>query len=185
MSPELVHGQDAGRGGRWFTTTHWSLILAAGHSQTPEAQEALETLCRTYWFPIYAYVRREGCSPEEAQDLTQEFFARFLEHKAFGQADPAQGKFRTFLLTSLKHFLVSEWRRGSSIKRISGHSLIPLDVRGTERCYAAEPVDHLTPDKLYERRWALTLMDRVLTRLGDEYRAADKVLLFEKLKDCV
>ena len=156
MSIDPVSARDAGSGGRWFTTTHWSVVLAA-HGAAPGAQEALEALCCTYWCPIYAYVRRHGCPPEEAQDLTQEFFARFLANESFGQADPTQGRFRTFLLTSLKNFLVSEWRRESRAKRAAGQPIPPLDACGAESCYASEPVDHLSPDKLYERRWALTL----------------------------
>lgn len=184
MSFDPASASNAGSGGRWFTTTHWSVVLAA-HGAAPGAREALEALCRTYWCPIYAYVRRHGCPPEEAQDLTQEFFARFLENESFGQADPTQGRFRTFLLTSLKNFLVSEWRRESCAKRAGSQCLLPLDTHGAEQSYASEPVDHLTPDRLYERRWALTLINQVLDRLGDEYRAADKGLLFEKLKDCL
>jgi RNA polymerase sigma-70 factor (ECF subfamily) len=184
MLPDLASARNDGSGGNWFTTTHWSLVLTA-HGATAGAREALEELCRTYWGPIYAYVRRQGHPPDDAQDFTQEFFARFLANQSFGQADPAHGRFRTFLLTSLKNFLVSEWRRESRAKRADGRRLLPLNTDGAEQSYASEPVDHLSPDKLYERRWALTLINRVLDRLAEDYRAADKGLLFEKMKDCI
>ena len=185
MSLDPASGMEAGLGGGWFATTHWSVVLAVGHSTVPGAQEALETLCRTYWPPLYAYVRRQGSAPQEAQDITQEFFLHLLQHKTFGQADADRGKFRTFLLTSLKHFLASEWRKETCQKRGGEYRLVSCDRESAERSYAVEAVDHLSPDKLYERRWALTLMERVLARLGEEYQAAGRGLLFEKLKDCV
>jgi RNA polymerase sigma-70 factor (ECF subfamily) len=165
-----------------FATTHWSVVLAAGDTQTSQSAVALETLCRAYWFPLYAYVRRQGSSPEEAQDLTQEFFARFLDKKCVKHARPESGKFRAFLLTSLKHFLVSEWRKTARQKRGGGQSVIPWDAAAAEQCYAAEPPGELTSERIYEKRWAIALMERVLVRLRDEYHAADKDRLFEELK---
>src|SRR5207249_7732605 len=122
-----------------FATTHWSVVLSAGQDSWPAAQDALERLCRTYWYPLYAYVRRQGHSPEDAQDLTQEFFARFLEKQIFRQARPERGRFRAFLLTSLKHFLVSEWHRATARKRGSGHTPVPLDTVLAERLDSREP----------------------------------------------
>jgi RNA polymerase sigma-70 factor (ECF subfamily) len=168
-----------------FAPTRWSIVLAAGDTRSPESAVALETLCRTYWFPLYAYVRRQGSSPTEAQDLTQEFFARLLEKKYVAHANPEAGKFRTFLLTSLKHFLVSEWRKTARQKRGGGQVPIPWDADAAEQCYAAEPPGELTSEKIYEKRWAIALMERVLARLRDEHHTADKDRLFEALKTCV
>ncbi len=185
MSSHPATGQGARADAQWFTTTHWSVVLAAGHSTAPGAHQALDSLCRTYWPPLYAYVRRQGCGPEEAQDLTQEFFARFLAKKYFGHADQAQGKFRTFLLTSLRHFLVSEWRKTASQKRGDGCVAFSLDAQAAEAGYAAEPADEATPETLYEKRWAVTLMEHVMARLGEEHVVAGNGPLFEKLKDCI
>ena len=169
---------DAGQ----FATTHWSVVLAAGHSSVPGAQEALETLCRAYWYPLYVYVRRQGQSPHDAQDLTQEFFARLLEKKYLRLADPDRGKFRAFLLKSLKHFLVNEWEKARTQKRGGGQSIIPLDAEIAESRYAAEPVQALTLDQVYEKRWALTLIEAVLARLRENYEAAGRLPVFETLK---
>jgi len=168
--------------GGWFTTTHWSVVLAAGHSTAPGAPQALETLCRGYWYPLYAYVRRQGHSPEDAQDLTQDFFARFLEKKYFKLADPARGRFRTFLLTALKHFLANEWKKAHREKRGSGLAAISLDAEVAEQRYAVEPVEEINPETIYERRWAATLLEGVLALLQQEWAAADKGWQFEELK---
>jgi RNA polymerase sigma-70 factor (ECF subfamily) len=168
-----------------FTTTHWSVVLAAGETQTPQSAQALEALCRAYWFPLYAYVRRQGYAPEDSRDLTQDFFARFLDKNYVTHALPERGKFRTFLLTSLKHFLVSEWRKTERQVRGGGPAFIPWDADAAEQCYAAEPPGELTAEKMYEKRCAIALMERVLARLRDEYHAADKDRLFEQLKSCV
>jgi RNA polymerase sigma-70 factor (ECF subfamily) len=167
---------------RWFTTTHWSVVLAAGHSAHPDAQEALEGLCRAYWYPLYAYIRRRGQSPEEAQDLTQEFFARFLEKKYLRRADPTRGQFRAFLLTALKHFLANEWKKAHRQKRGSGLPVLSIDAAVAEQRYAAEPVEETNPETIYERRWAATLLDGVLRMLQQEWIAAGKDGLFEDLK---
>ena len=155
--------------------------MAAGRGSAPAAQEALEILCRTYWYPLYAYVRRQGLPLEDAQDLTQEFFRRLLEKEYIGLADPERGRFRTFLLTALKRFLVSEWRRGQAAKR-GGAKPAFWDEAEAEARYQAEPSTDLTPEKIYEKRWALLLLDGVLARLGDEAVKAGKVELFEGLK---
>lgn len=158
--------------------------MAAGDTQTPQSSEALETLCRAYWYPLYAYVRRQGHSPEEAQDLTQEFFAALFK-KCVAHANPERGKFRTFLLTSLRHFLVSEWRKTEREKRGGGLVFVPWDGDAAEERYAAEPPGELTSEAIYEKRWAITLMERVLARLREEYHAADKDRLFDALKNRV
>jgi len=164
-----------------FTTTHWSVVLAA-QGQSPAADEALERLCRTYWRPIYGFVRRQGAPPEEAKDLTQSFFALLLERRDFDAVRKEKGRLRSYLLASLKHFLANERDRAMAIKRGEGEQLIPLDeLRDGER-YGFEATDTATADQIYERRWALTLLSQVFTRLGEEYRAAGSVVLFEHLK---
>lgn len=165
-----------------FVTTHWSIVLAAGRSDTTHARDALEKLCRTYWPPIYAFVRRQGHAPHDAQDLTQEFFARLLEKHYLGDVDRAKGKFRSFLLASLKHFLANEWDKVRAQKRGGGVIFIPIDARTAEPQYGIEPVHELTADKIFERRWAVTLLDQVLHRLSEEYRGGGKAKLFEELK---
>src|SRR6185369_5640400 len=165
-----------------FSTTHWSVVLAAGHSSVPGAQAALETLCRTYWYPLYVYVRRQGQSPHDAQDLTQEFFARLLEKKYLRLADPDRGKFRAFLLKSLKHFLVNEWEKARTQKRGGGQGIIPLDAEIAESRYAAEPAQELTLDQVYEKRWAVTLLESAISRLRESYAVTDRLPVFETLK---
>ncbi|MBI5387743.1 MAG: sigma-70 family RNA polymerase sigma factor [Verrucomicrobia bacterium] len=157
-------------------------MLAAGHSSAPGAQAALESLCRSYWYPLYAYVRRRGHSPEEAQDLTQDFFARFLEKKYFALADPVRGRFRTFLLTALKHFLANEWKKAHREKRGSGQVALSLDAEVAEQRYAVEPVEETNPEIIYERRWAAALLEDVLESLQQECTAGDKGWQFEELK---
>lgn len=167
-----------------FTTTQWSVVVAAGDAQTTQSAAALEALCRAYWHPLYAYVRRRGHSPEEAQDLTQEFFAALFK-KCVAHADPERGRFRTFLLTSLQHFLVSEWRKTEREKRGGGQVFVAWDADAAEKSYAAESPGELTSEEVYEKRWAITLMERVVARLRDEYMTAEKGRLFEALKNCV
>jgi RNA polymerase sigma factor (sigma-70 family) len=172
------------RAGR-FATTHWSVVLAAREGFSPDTQAALEQLCGTYWFPLYAYVRRQGHDSHEAQDLTQEFFLRLLDKQYLRRADAARGRFRTFLLTSLKHFLVNEWEKARTAKRGGGQSVLPCDYGDAERRYLAEPVDDLTTDRIFEKRWAMALVERTLDRLRGEYSAANKLSLFEELKEHV
>jgi DNA-directed RNA polymerase specialized sigma24 family protein len=138
-----------------FDTTHWSVVLGAADTSVPGAQAALETLCKTYWYPLYSYVRRQGHSPEDAQDLTQQFFSVFLERKNCRLADPQRGQFRSFLLTSLKHFLVNEWERSTAQKRGGGRALLPLDTVAAESLYRQESSHELPADRVYERTWAL------------------------------
>jgi len=169
------------RGRAIFATTNWSVVLEA-QGQSPTAQEALEKLCHTYWRPVYSFVRREGTGHEEAEDLTQAFFALLLQRRNFDAVRKEKGRLRSYLLTSLKHFLVSEHRRAVTIKRGKGQHPIALDeLSGTERS-DVEPADHLTAERIYERRWALTLMEQVLGRLRDEYCTAGNAVLFDSLK---
>src|SRR5438874_5420462 len=130
-----------------FTTTHWSVVLMAGQADSPQVTEALEKLCRTYWYPLYVYVRRQGNSPEDAQDLTQSFFSRLLEKNYFAKADPDRGKFRTFLLGSLKNFLVNEWKRAGRLKRGGDLTFLSFDAKQAEERYAGEQIEEFTPAK--------------------------------------
>src|SRR6516165_5316304 len=166
-----------------FTTTHWSVVLAA-QGDSPAAQAALEKLCRTYWWPLYGYVRRQGYSPEEAQDLTQGFFALLLERKDFDAVRQEKGRLRSYLLTSLKHFLLKARRRELAVKRGEGRALVPLDELLARERADLEPADTLSAERIYERRWALTLLEQVLARLANAYRSAGPAAagLFEKLK---
>ena len=157
-------------------------MLTAGQQESPLAAEALEKLCRAYWYPLYVFVRRQGNSPEESQDLTQEFFSQLLEKNCLAKADRDRGKFRTFLLQSLKNFLVNEWKRAGRLKRGGGVEFLPIDTNEAEDRFAAEPANESNPDAAYEERWAVTLIERVLAALRQEYSAGDKARLFEELK---
>ena len=167
--------------GAAFTTTHWSVVLQA-QGESPAAQAALEKLCRTYWWPLYGYVRRQGYNPEEAQDLTQSFFALLLERKDFDAVRREKGRLRSYLLTSLKNFLAKARRRELAVKRGEGQALVPLDELLARERADLEPADTLSADRIYERRWALTLLEQALGRLEEEYRVAGNAPLFEKLK---
>jgi RNA polymerase sigma-70 factor (ECF subfamily) len=168
--------------GRDFRTTHWSVVLRAGQQDTPESAAALETLCRGYWYPLYAYVRRRGYREHDAEDLTQAFFAHLLERRAFRAVGPARGRFRSFLLASLNHFIADERDRQQAQKRGGGRQIISFDAHDAEQRYRLEPVDLTTPEKLFERRWAVTLLDAALARLEQEFAAAGKAELFEQLR---
>jgi len=173
-----VAGQN---GAAAFATTHWSMVLMA-RGESPEGREALEKLCRTYWRPLYAFVRRQGATPEDAQDLTQGFFALLLERRDLDTVRKEKGRLRSYLLTSLKHFLTNERYRAMTIKRKEGRRLIPLDaLRDCERMDGA-PADTLTADQIFERRWAMTVLNQVLARLEEEYRVAGKKQLFDRLQ---
>jgi RNA polymerase sigma-70 factor (ECF subfamily) len=160
-------------------------VLAAGQGDSPGAADALERLCQVYWYPLYVFVRRQGHAPHDAQDLTQEFFARLLERKYLRLADRRRGRFRTFLLTSLKHFLINEWNKANRQKRGGGRQLISLDAEETETRFRAEPADNWSPDKAFERQWAMVLLDRVLDQLQREFVAAGRGPVFEELKACL
>jgi DNA-directed RNA polymerase specialized sigma24 family protein len=174
--------QGSSQTAREFRTTHWSAVLAVGDGSSPEAMQALAELCRTYWYPLYAYVRRKGHEVADAQDLTQEFFARFLEKNYFGLADRRKGKFRSFLLASLEHFLAKEWNRAHRLKRGGGQTIIRWDHCDAEERYRLEPADEATPERIYERRWALTVLEQAMAALEAEYTAAGKKHLYEQLR---
>jgi RNA polymerase sigma factor (sigma-70 family) len=161
-----------------FVTTRWTVVLKAGRNDTPRAQDALSRLCETYWYPLYAYARRRGHSPEDAQDLTQEFFARLLEHNWVGDADRAKGRFRTFLLTAMSRFLANEWNRARAQKRGGGAAPLPLDTAVAESRYCADAGNSMAPDRLYDRQWAMTLLDQALTRLDAEHKQSGKAAEF-------
>lgn len=165
-----------------FATTHWSLVLAAGQRAQPDADRALATLCQSYWFPLYAYVRRRTVDVHEAQDLVQGFFTRLLEKDLLAVVQPQRGRFRAFLLTALKHYQQNEWAKGRAQKRQAGRAALALDFASGETRYCREPSHDLTAERLYERQWALTLLDRVLGLLRAEYQAARKENQFDRLK---
>ena len=174
-------GPDANAGAATFATTHWSVVLTA-QGQSPAADAALEALCRTYWMPLYAFIRREGYPVEEAKDLTQEFFARWLERRDFDAARREKGRLRSYLLVSLKHFLANERNRATTIKRGRGQQLLSLDEIFAQQRFDLEPVANLTADQIYEKRWAMAVLDQVLAGLAEEYRADGRGLLFDRLK---
>ena len=157
-------------------------MLAARDAASPEADAALAELCRTYWYPLYAFVRRKGHSPHDAQDLTQAFFARLLEKNYVAQADRERGRFRTYLLAALTHFLTDEWDKARRLKRGGDREIISFDAASAEERYRLEPIDQLDAAKLYERRWVTTLFDKVLARLEQEFRDSGKGELFDQLK---
>ena len=156
--------------------------MAARRSDSSNARAALEELCRTYWRPIYSFVRRQGHSPADAQDLTQEFFARLLAKNYLSAVDSAKGRFRSFLLAALKHFLANEWDKAKAQKRGGNLVLVPIDSQSAETVFGLELAERLTADKIFDRRWALTLLDQVLARLRAEYVRQRKGRLFEELK---
>ncbi len=164
-----------------FATTHWSVVLAAANQDTPESAAALERLCQTYWYPLYVYVRRRGYGPEDAQDLTQQFFALLLQKDYFRLADPHRGRFRTFLLHALEHFVINEWKKAHRLKRGGGAALLSLDLPTGEQRYALESRNSTTPEQAYEKRWALILLDQVLAKLREQYTIANKERLFDEL----
>jgi len=160
-------------------------VLAAGRNDTTRAQSALAKLCKTYWYPLYAYVRRRGYGPEDAQDLTQEFFARLLGQDSLRKADRDRGRFRTFLLASMSHFLSNEWDKARAQKRGGGVQFVPIQLGTAETRYGEEPADPRTPEQEFERSWALALLDVVLNRLRAEHNDADSRKHFEVLKPCL
>jgi RNA polymerase sigma-70 factor (ECF subfamily) len=164
-----------------FSTTHWSVVLAAGGASSPPAVSALEELCRRYWYPLYAYVRRQGHGPQDAQDLTQAFFTRLLEQNSLRLADPNRGRFRSFLLVSLKHFLISEWHRAQAERRGGGAAFVPWEAGEPERLYAAE-LPARDAECLFDKRWAVAVLDRGLGALRAECHAAGREGAFESLK---
>jgi RNA polymerase sigma-70 factor (ECF subfamily) len=164
-----------------FQSTHWSLVLAANQDDSPQAHEALSRLCRAYWYPLYAFIRRRGHDVEPAKDLTQEFFSRLLAKQYLRVADRERGRFRTFLLTCVEHFLSNEHKKEQALKRGGDFTFIPLEDDSAEARYRAEPADEMSPDKLLDRRWALTVLDLSLQQLKQEYAEAGKAAQFDAL----
>jgi RNA polymerase sigma-70 factor (ECF subfamily) len=172
-------------GPRIFPNTRWSVVLAATRKDAPESAAALETLCRAYWYPLYAYVRRCGQSPHDAQDLTQEFFCRLLQKRWLDSADRAKGKLRIFLIAALKHFMCNEWRKASAQRRGGGQAPVPFDPAFAEGRYAADKSATPVAEEIFDRQWALTLLDLTLNRLQAEFITAGKSGDFETLKGCL
>ncbi|MCI0538866.1 MAG: sigma-70 family RNA polymerase sigma factor [Verrucomicrobiales bacterium] len=170
------------RGSSQFTTTHWSLVLAAGDSQAPSADDALEQLCRTYWQPVYAFVRRTVSNPEDARDLTQSFFPDLLGDRAFARADPEKGRFRSFLLGALKHFLADEYDKAKARKRGGHVEFVAFDTEVAESRYGAEPSSAIPPEAHFDCGWALAVLDRALARLREEFELSGRAVLFDGLK---
>jgi RNA polymerase sigma-70 factor (ECF subfamily) len=168
-----------------FATTHWSVVLAAGRTNAPQTAEALEKLCRSYWYPLYAFVRRQGHTPEDAQDLTQAFFAHLLRKDFLRNVGPEKGRFRSFLLACLKHFVADEWEKAHAAKRGETSPELRLDLDGAEERYALEAGVEANAERLYERRWALNLLDHVLERLRQEAIAEGRDALFDELQGCL
>ena len=165
-----------------FATTRWSLVVAAGDRESPERGEALAVLCEAYWYPVYAFIRRTGRSTDDARDLTQAFFARVLEKNYFKDARQERGRFRAFLLTAVRHFLANEYDRATAQKRGGAQPHFPLEFDDGERRYVNEPADALTPEALYERRWALATLDAALARLRERYSGDARRRLFDHLR---
>lgn len=168
-----------------FVTTRWSVIAAAGHQDAPQGAAALATLCEAYWFPVYAYVRHTGKSIEDAQDLTQAFFTRLIEKNDVRAADPARGRFRTFLLASVRHFLANQHHAAVALKRGGGARHVSIEFSDGERCYAHDPGHDETPERVFERRWALAVVHVAMTRLERSCAGAGRNLLFERLRPCL
>jgi RNA polymerase sigma factor (sigma-70 family) len=170
--------------GRHFATTRWTLVTAAGKQGTPEARRALSDLCRLYWYPVYAFVRRRGHSADDALDLAQGFFTRLIEKNDLADADRTRGRFRSWLLTAVKNYLANEWDRASAAKRGGGRAIYSFDIDpdDAERRYRHEPAHQVTPERIFDRRWALTLLEQALTTLEAESAAEGKKDLFEALK---
>jgi len=166
-----------------FVTTHWSIVLAAGGDSSTNAREALSELCSTYWYPLYAFVRRQGHSPHDAEDLTQTFFASLLEKHTLGQVEKGKGRFRSFLLACLTNFLTNEWDKQRRLKRGGDRIILSLNQDSAEERYLQEPSHDVTPERLYERSWALTMIQKSMTRLSEQYSAAGKRELFRLLQD--
>jgi DNA-directed RNA polymerase specialized sigma24 family protein len=169
----------------WFVTTHWSVVLSAREKDASQSAAAMETLCRTYWYPLYAFVRRQGRAPHDAQDLTQGFFTRLLEKDYLQAAAREKGRFRTFLLVAFKRFVANEWDREHALKRGGFAPVVSIDQELAESRFAAEPAHQVQPDVLYDRQWAMTLLDRTMRQLQEEYVGSGRAQLFEYLQTCL
>ncbi|MCX6903977.1 MAG: sigma-70 family RNA polymerase sigma factor [Verrucomicrobia bacterium] len=168
-----------------FPVTQWTVVLAAGGMPSPESAAALERLCSSYWYPLYAFVRRSGHSPPDAEDLTQEFFARVLERHWLTRADQSKGRFRTFLLTAMERFLANEWDKARALKRGGGQRNVPIQVDTAETRYGVEPADTRTPEQAFEYRWAVALLDEVVKQLEAEFQEQGQAASFAALKPCL
>jgi RNA polymerase sigma factor (sigma-70 family) len=168
-----------------FPPTRWSVVLAAKQPESPESAVALETLCRSYWYPLYAFVRRRGCAPHDAEDLVQEFFRRLLEKRWLAPVAPEKGRLRTFLIVAMKRLMAQEWRRASAQRRGSGQPPLPLDTQSAESRYAIEETAQFAEEAVFDREWALTVIDLSLNRLREEFAAAGNPDRFEALKGCL
>ena len=184
MSADKAHADNTEEK-RDFATTHWSVVLTAGNPRHREARNALTQLCQTYWYPVYAYVRRRVPSVDEAQDLTQEFFAHLIEKNTVGAADPTRGRFRAFLLTALKNFLANQWQKAHAQKRGGDRKILSLDFPAGETQFAAVSASTATADQLFEKEWAISLLDHVVSALRDEYIRKGKQPIFETLKGTI
>jgi RNA polymerase sigma factor (sigma-70 family) len=180
MRPSVNSSSAPGRGG--FATTRWSIVLSAAGSESKDGIEALAVLCESYWYPLYAFVRRTGHSPHDAQDLTQDFFARLIAKSWLREVHPDRGRFRSFLLAAMKHFLANEWDRARRLKRGGGQALLSLDAGLAEERYAREPAGAISAEQVFERRWAFTLLEKVLARLRSEFAAIGKAAVFAELE---
>jgi RNA polymerase sigma factor (sigma-70 family) len=165
-----------------FRSTHWSVVLAANQPDSPESRKALARLCETYWYPVYIFIRRRGHDPDDAKDLTQELFARLIEKQFLEAVDQEKGRFRSFLLTCVKRLLNKEWKKAQTLKRGGEYTFVPLDDAVAEARYGAEPADGMSPEKLFERRWALTLLEQTLEQLKAEHARAGKTVQFDALE---
>lgn len=182
MHPKTAIARGGAAAPQLFLETHWDVVLTAGQSAGPEAESALEQLCQTYWWPLYACVRRRGYTRHDAQDLTQEFFARLLGTDSLRTVDRRKGKFRSFLLAALEHFLANEWRRTHTQKRGGQVAFVSIDAESAERSYVDLPTGNLTPAQVFEQQWAMTLLTETIARLQGEFTAAGKEALFEATK---
>ena len=180
-----MKGTDSHEPGGPFTTTHWSLVLTAYASDTTTAAVALNKLCQSYWYPVYAFIRRKGHAPEECRDLTQEFFAELLDKEIFRAADRERGRFRSFLLAAVKNFLSHQWEKARAKKRGGEYVFVSLDAQEAEGHYSLEPADPVTPEQLFDRRWALTILEQTFMRLRGEYVTAGKGKLLNALQPCL
>jgi RNA polymerase sigma factor (sigma-70 family) len=182
MPSSATHSSESTSQKVYFATTHWTVVLMAGRGDTPCAHKALERLCRIYWFPLYAYVRRNGYSSEDAKDLTQGFFARLIERQTLAHAEPNRGRFRSFMLGAMNHFLADEQAKRQTLKRGGGHIIFSLDWAAAEERFDLEPMDAASPDKIFDKQWATALLTAALNQLAGEYRRDGKAELFETIK---
>jgi RNA polymerase sigma factor (sigma-70 family) len=179
---ERAKSDSAEEASKQFHTTHWSVVLAAGEEGSEQAHAAMSRLCQTYWFPVYAFIRKKGHSPEQAQDFTQEFFAGFLEKNYVAKATRQRGRFRVFLMSSVQNFLHNQHDKAQAQKRGGGQQFLSLDYRDAEERYQVEPIEEIDPTKIFEQQWAATLLETVLSRLKDEFAAEGRAGLFEELQ---